>query len=187
MRSAVVLVEGEARPRGELDGHSPLRRTVERVAPVVDEVIVSCRAEQRDGVAAALDGIDHRVAVDPVPGGGPVARIRTGCRLARSRWTSIAACARPFVRPRLVKRLFEAADADGAVPTIGGRQRPLAAVYRTDAAIEAATTTLGLGSGAASDMLDRLSITTLPGPAPARAVEDVDPYDGLGEVRSWST
>jgi molybdopterin-guanine dinucleotide biosynthesis protein A len=187
MRSAVVLAQNHERSRAELDGDSLLRRTVERVAPAVDEVIVSCRAEHRDAVATALDGIEYRTAVDPVPGGGLVARIRTGCRLARSRWTVVASCDRPFLRPRLATRLFEAADTDGAVPTIGGQPRPLAAVYRTDAAIEAANTTLGLGSGAVSDMLDRLTVVTLPGPAPARAVEDAESHDEFGATRSRST
>jgi len=187
MRSAIVLAATHERSQTEPNSDSPLRCTVERVDPVVDEVIVSCRADQRDAVAAALDGIDHRVAVDPVPGGGPVARIRSGCRLARSRWTFVTSCDRPFARPRLATRLFEAAETDGAVPTIGGQPRPLTAVYRTESAIEAANTTLGLGSGAASDMLDRLSVSTLPGPAPARAVEDGDSHDAFGATRSRST
>ncbi|WP_135302061.1 molybdenum cofactor guanylyltransferase [Haloarcula amylovorans] len=194
MRSAVVLAGGYSTRFGEtdtataeLDGDPLIRRVVDRVDGAVDEVVVNCRDEQRDSIATALDGVDHRFAVDPVPDGGPVAGIRTGCRVARGRFTFVTACDMPFVRPQLVTRLFEAAADDGAVPDIGDRLRPLAGVYRADAAVEAADTTLGLGSRALTDLLDRLSVVTVPSPAPVRAVRDIDTRDDLAAAQSSGT
>lgn len=193
MRSAVVLAGGHSTRFGDgdkataaLDGEPLLRRVVERVDPAVDEVVVNCRAEQRDAIARALDGIEHRVAVDPVPDGGPVAGVRTGCRVARGTWTFVTACDMPFVRTELATDLFEAAVDDGAVPRIGGRMRPLAAVYRTGAAVAAADTTLGTGSRAMRDLLDRLDTATVASPVPARAVEDIDTRADLRAARSRS-
>jgi molybdopterin-guanine dinucleotide biosynthesis protein A len=156
MRSAVVL----ANAAEQSDSGPSLDGTVERVAPAVDEVVVACRDEQRDAVAAALPETDYRVAVDPVPDGGPVADIRSGCRVARGRRTFVTTCETRFVGPDLVTRLFESVEGDGAVPRIDGTVRPLAAVYDTDAVIAAAETTLGMGSTSLTDLLDRLTVAT---------------------------
>ncbi|MBX0293367.1 molybdenum cofactor guanylyltransferase [Haloarcula nitratireducens] len=91
------------------------------------------------------------------------------------------------MRSAVVSRLFAAAEEDGAVPHIGDRLRPLAGVYRADAAVEAADTTLGLGSSALTDLLDRLSVVTVPGPAPVRAVRDIDTRGDLTAAQSSGT
>ncbi|QLG49700.1 molybdenum cofactor guanylyltransferase [Natrinema halophilum] len=161
MRSAVVLAGGYStrfrdsdKATAELDGAPLVHRIAECVAPAVDEILVNCREEQCEDIAAALAAVRHRLAVDPVPDGGPVAGIRTGCRIARGRWTFVVACDMPFVRAGLANRLFDAADGDGAVPRIDGRSRPLAAVYHTHAVVAAADRALHAGSGAVFDLLD---------------------------------
>lgn len=181
MRSAVVLAGGYSTRFGgrekalaELDGEPLVRRVAERVAPAVDETIVNCRDEQREAITAALSGVPHRIVVDPVPDCGPVAGIRTGCRVARGRFTFVTACDMPFVRADLANRLFDVADYDGAVPRIDGRPSPLAAVYRTDAAVIGADTTLSTGSGAIFDLLERLAVVTVSSSAPPLVVEDID-------------
>lgn len=186
MRSAVVLAGGYSTRFGErdkataeLDGVPLVRRVVERVAPAVDEVVVNCREDQRDAIETALGGLDHRFAVDPVPDGGPVAGIRTGCRVAGGSWTFVTACDMPRVHPVLAEHLFEVAEDDGAVPRVEGRCRPLAATYRTAAAVEAADTVLGLGSRAVTDVLPRLSVVTVDDPVPPRLVHDLDTRSDL--------
>ena len=191
MRSALVLTGGYSRRFGdrekataELDGEPLVRRVTERVADAVDEVIINCRREQRGAIDAALSGLEYRVAVDPVPGRGPVAGVRTGCRLARGTWTFVTACDMPFLRPGIVAGLFEAAEADGAVPRVDGHRQPLAGAYRTDRAVEAADVTLRTGSRSMRVFLDRLSVVTVPDSVPARAVSDVDTPGELEAVRS---
>ncbi|WP_254279591.1 molybdenum cofactor guanylyltransferase [Haloarcula marina] len=194
MRSAVVLAGGYSTRFGEpdkatatLDDEPMIRHVVDGIADAVDEVVVNCRDDQRADIAEALSGLDARFAFDPVPDGGPVAGIRTGCRVARGRWTFVTPCDTPFVSATLADRLFEAAEDDGAVPFVGGRERPLSAVYDTEAAIQACDTTLGLGSRAVTDFVERLSPVTVSDPAPARAFEDLDTHAALQAASERST
>lgn len=191
MRSAVVLAGGYSdrfgdgeKATAELDGESLVRRVTGRVGEAVDEVVVNCRRDQRGAIETALSGLEYRVAVDPVPGRGPVAGVRTGCRVAGGTWTFVTACDMPFLRPEVPGRLFEAAEADGVVPRVDGRRQPLAGVYRTERAVDAADSTLRTGSRSMRDFLDRLSIATLTDGIPARVVRDVDTRAELEAARS---
>lgn len=191
MRSAVVLAGGYSdrfgdgeKATAELDGESLVRRVTGRVGEAVDEVVVNCRRDQRGAIETALSGLEYRVAVDPVPGRGPVAGVRTGCRVARGSWTFVTACDMPFLRPEVVDRLFDGADADGAVPLVDGHRQPLAGVYRTDRAVDAADTTLRTGARSMRDFLDRLSVRTVTDSVPTRVVRDVDTRAELEAVRS---
>lgn len=176
MRSAVVL----ANAAEQSDSGPSLDGTIERIAPAVDELVVACRDEQRDAIAAELSDTDHRLAVDPVPNGGPVADIRSGCRVARGRQTFVTTCETKFVGPDLVTRLFESVEDDGAVPRIDGTTRPLAAVYDTDAAVAAAEKTLRMGSASVTDLVDRLTVAT----PSARAYSDDSDSSGDGSAPS---
>jgi molybdopterin-guanine dinucleotide biosynthesis protein A len=163
MRSAVVLADGVCLA----DGADPVRHTVEGVTPAVDDVVISCQCEQRERIDAALSAADYRLAADPVPGGGPVAGIRSGCRVARGAATFVTDCDEPLT-PDGITALFEACEAgEVAVPRIEGDLRPLSAVYNTGAAVDAADVTLGMGSSAVTDMLDRLSVQVVADPASA--------------------
>lgn len=181
MRSAVLLVGRDdsrwVTPGPTVDG--TVRDAVERIAPVVDDVVVSCPADRAEAVEAELGNSEYRLATDRVPDGGPVAGLRSGCRLARGQWTCVTATAAP-VRPELLTALFEAADGDGAIARRDGHDRPLAAVYDTAAAIEAAETTLGMGSRAMTVVLERLDVTVVPNPSPARAADEADQPAGSG-------
>jgi molybdopterin-guanine dinucleotide biosynthesis protein A len=171
MRSAVVLVgetsSSESIPH--VDGRPVVERIVDRIAPAVEDIVVSANAEQAGAVESALAGTDYRLAVDRVPDGGPVAGIRSGCRVARGRRTFVTGGQFPAVGAELVTALFDAHRDDGAVAHVEGRPRPLVAVYDTDAAIEAAETTLGMGSRATTDLLDRLDVATVARSLPPRA------------------
>lgn len=161
MRSAVVLADSA----GSGARTPPIKRAVNRVAPAVDEVVVSCRREQRESIEAALKTAPYRLAMDPVPGRSPVADIRSGCRVARGAETFVMTPDADGVRPGLVTELFEACELEGAVPRIDGENRPLTAVYDTAAAIAAADVTLGMGSASVTEMLDRLAMQALPVPS----------------------
>jgi molybdopterin-guanine dinucleotide biosynthesis protein A len=167
MRSGLVLTTDPV-------DYDRVAETIERVRPSVDEVVVSCRDEHRDELTATLDPADCRFAVDPVPDRGPVAGIRSGCRVARGSETFVTADSTPSVRPELIDRLFESVEYEGVVSRLGGQRRPLIAVYDTDAAVEAAETTLGLGSGAVDDLLDRIAVTTVPITGPTSTRESTD-------------
>jgi len=58
----------------EMNGEPMLRRVVEALGTVTDEVVVNCRRDQRDAFAAALDGVDTgvRFALNEQPDEGPL-------------------------------------------------------------------------------------------------------------------
>ncbi len=162
MRTGLVLAGGHSTRFGEADksvaavDETPMvRRVAERVATVTDELVVNCRDDQRAVIADALDGLDYRLAVDPIPDEGPVAGMRTGLRVARGDAVAVVACDMPLADPELFERLFERADT-AAVPRVDGHLQPLHAVYGRHAARFACDRTLANGSHRLADALARL-------------------------------
>ena len=121
MRSGVIVAGGRSTRFGDADkavtelaGTPMIRRVADRVAPAVDEVVVNCRADQREAIDAALDGFDHPVsfALDPEPDLGPLAGIAAGLDAAGGTYALVVACDMPFVASALVSSLFERAEGD---------------------------------------------------------------------------
>ncbi|WP_336001100.1 molybdenum cofactor guanylyltransferase [Halorientalis halophila] len=147
MRTGVIVAGGYSTRFGEGDkavadlaGTPMSRRVADRLAPVIDDLVLNCRPEQRPAIEDALTGYDHpvTVAADDEPDRGPMTGILTGLRAAESEFAVVVACDMPFVDPALVRRLFERArDRDAAVPRVDGRDQPLQAVYHVDATVAA--------------------------------------------------
>ncbi|MFA9501653.1 molybdenum cofactor guanylyltransferase [Natrinema sp. H-ect1] len=141
-RSAVVLAGGGSTRFGDADkavadlaGTPMVRRVVDRLEPVVDEIVVNCREEQVPALEDALaGGPDPSFAVDPVPDRGPMAGIMTGLRATTGEYAAVVACDMPFVDPALIAHLFErAAGREAAVPRVDGEWfQTTQAVYRAD-------------------------------------------------------
>jgi len=169
-RTGVVLAGGRSERFGEADkavvelGGVPLvARVADRVAPVVDELIVNCRREQADAMRTALGAREYRLAVDPVPDRGPVAGMRTGLRLARGPRAAVAACDLPALDPGFLDSLFDDARGEaGAVPVADGRRQPLAAVYDVAATLDACDTALATGARSFRALLGHLGPATVP-------------------------
>lgn len=216
-RTGLVLAGGRSTRFGEADkaladlvGAPLISHTVAALAPVVDELVVNCRADQRDEFVAALDGFDSegrtpsgsgtqsgddvRFAVDPVPDEGPVAGLRTGLRVARGRYVAVVGCDQPFLRTPTVAVLFDRAEGGGddgaggaapertagAAPLVDGRRQPLGVVYPTAAASRAAERTLAAGSGALRDVLARVDPVAVP--VASGVVRDIDTRTELADV-----
>jgi molybdopterin-guanine dinucleotide biosynthesis protein A len=157
MPAGVIVAGGHSTRFGDADkaltdlaGTPMVRRVADRLAGVVDELVVNCRPDQVDGVTAALAGYPRPVAVaeDPVPDEGPMAGIRTGLRAVDdTEYAFVAACDMPFVDPVLVTYLFERAEGhDAAVPRLDdGWFQPMHAVYRAGAMVDAAGRALDAG------------------------------------------
>lgn len=159
MPAGVVLAGGRSTRFGERDkavadlaGVPMIRRVANRLAPVVDALVVNCRADQREAIAAALDGYEHpvRFAIDPEPDEGPMAGIRTGLRevseATDSEYAFVAACDMPFLDPDLVAYLFERAeDHDAAVPRPTEWFETTHAVYRATPMADACDAALDRG------------------------------------------
>lgn len=200
-RSGLLLAGGRSTRFGEPDkalaelGGAPLIcHTAAALVPVIDELVVNCREAQRDGLAAALEGLDTdlRFAVDPVPDEGPVAGLLTGLRMTRGRHVAVAGCDQPFLRTATVADLFDratgatgagiesAAAPTGAAPLVEDRRQPLGAVYRQDRAREAAIRTIAAGSQALRDVVARVDPVAVPvAPGVAR---DIDTQDDISDV-----
>lgn len=147
--SGIIVAGGRSSRFGErdkalvtVDGDPMIRRVADRLAPVVEELVVNCRHEQRDRLDEALAGcsLDLRFAVDPVPDRGPVYGLRTGLRTARGRHAVVMACDMPCLDPSLLEYLCDRAastDADAVVPRVNGYPQPLCSVYDVTAGLSA--------------------------------------------------
>ncbi|WP_132056748.1 molybdenum cofactor guanylyltransferase [Halorussus amylolyticus] len=154
-RAGVVLAGGRSTRFGgrdkavaDLAGVPMIRRVADRLAPVVDSLVVNCRTDQREAVADAMAGYDRPVsfAIDPDPDEGPMAGIRTGLRATTAAYAAVVACDMPFVDPALVAHLFERADGrDAAVPRPDEWFETTHAVYRADAMADACEAALDRG------------------------------------------
>ena len=171
MRSGVIVAGGRSTRFGDADkavaelaGTPMIRRVADRVAPAVDEVVVNCRADQREAIDAALDGFDHPVsfALDPEPDLGPLAGIAAGLDAAEGTYALVVACDMPFVASALVSSLFERAEGhDGAVPRPDEWLQTTQAVYRTDAMAAAARQALDEGDRRVVAPLEGLDIVVV--------------------------
>ena len=189
MTSGVILAGGRSTRFGDVDksvaelgGVPMIRRVANRLAgiddpvppgaaraaggdPVVDELVINCRPDQREAIAAALDGmpLPVRWALDDQPDLGPVAGIRNACRAVSTAYAAVVACDMPFVDPAFLDSLVsDAAGRDAAVPRLDDRWfQTTQAVYRTNAMEDACDAALARGDRkllAPLDQLDRVVV-----------------------------
>jgi molybdenum cofactor guanylyltransferase len=131
----VVLCGGESRRMGRPKAWLPVGNEVllQRVVRVVGEVmrpVVIVAATEQD-----VPPLPERVELvrDETPGLGPLGGLATGLAALRGRADVVflSACDMPRLTPAFVRQVLDGlADADIAVPDIGGRLHPLAGVYR---------------------------------------------------------
>ncbi|MFB6081438.1 MAG: molybdenum cofactor guanylyltransferase [Halanaeroarchaeum sp.] len=190
MRTAVVLAGGfatrfDGRDKAvvEVAGRPMIRRVVDAVAQVVDEVVVNARTDQRDAIESALAGRpDYRFAFDDEPDRGPLAGMATGLAATTTEWSAVVACDMPLVDPAFVDYLFSrASDHDAAIPVHrdDGRAwpQPLQAVYRTETVRDRARETLAAGGESPMALLDALDWV---------GVSLADAPDGVDETTLWN-
>jgi len=154
-RTGVVVAGGRSTRFGDADkavaplaGTPMIRRVVDRLRSVVDELVVNCRADQRDAIADALSGFSLPVsfALDEHEDEGPMSGIRTGLRAASGEYAVVVACDMPFVDSGFVEYLFErAAGVDAAVPRVDEWFQTTQAVYRAEAMADACDEALAAG------------------------------------------
>ncbi|MFC4437873.1 MULTISPECIES: molybdenum cofactor guanylyltransferase [Natrialbaceae] len=144
----------------DLAGTPMIRRVVDRLAVVTDEIVINCREDQIDAIRDALAGCDAsiRIATDPVPDRGPLAGIRVGLEAVDREYAAVVACDMPFVDPSLLERLYDSARGrDGAVVQLEDQwYQTTQAVYRADAMAGACAAALEDGDGRILAALERL-------------------------------
>ena len=143
--SLLILAGGKSTRMGQdkawlmLDGRPLVMRVIDRVLPLVDEVIVS--TNQPDAFDAWLPGLpvaSYTVA-DRYRGAGPLAGLHAGLLAACCELVLTIATDMPFVDPTLIRYLADlatGADVDAVVPQIPSPEtgqiglEPLHAIYR---------------------------------------------------------
>ncbi len=142
-RSGIVIAGGRSRRMGGVDkrflpieGRPLLLHVIERLRPLVEEVIVVTR-EPESRIAAW----DVRQVTDRYPGYGVLAGVHAGLEAARGRWAILVSADLPFLNAELLEALArraEAGEADVVIPRREGGLEPLHALYRPDRCAPAA-------------------------------------------------
>lgn len=164
---------GRPKPFVRVGGVPLVLRVVDAASRVADEVVVVSRGQRAADLARILPpGV--AVAEDQDRRQAPLVGLLAGARALRSGFVAALACDLPFVRPRLLERLFdEAAGRDAAVPVWpDGRLEPLVAVYRRRALVAAADSALAADERSNLAMVRRLRRPRL---VPVASVRAADP------------
>ncbi|WP_017344083.1 molybdenum cofactor guanylyltransferase [Halorubrum sp. T3] len=186
MTTGAILAGGRSTRFGDADkavapiaGVPMIRRVADRLAgtddpvppgadrasggdPLVDELVVNCRPDQRNAITEALSGLPLPVrwALDEEPDLGPLAGIRNACRAATDAYAAVVACDMPFVDPSFLASLREMAAEPGveaAVPRLDDRwYQTTQAVYATEPAATACDRALDRGDRKVLAMVDQL-------------------------------
>jgi molybdopterin-guanine dinucleotide biosynthesis protein A len=125
----------------ELSGEPLVSRVVNRVSPLVDEVLLVLGSEgQRQTYSGLLGSEDVRLLVDLFGTGSPLVGALTGFKASQAEYALVTACDMPFISPRVVGLLFdESEDRDGAFfEWPNGWIEPLLAVYRVEPSLRIA-------------------------------------------------
>ncbi len=135
-----------------------IRHMIDRVANIVDEVVVVLgQAESRDKYDTVLP--PHvRVVNDDREGKNPLVGMVTGLGSIESRHAAVLACDAPFVNSRVIELLFRRAPGVDAVIPRWNWQRiePLQAVYCRVPTLQAALATLAPSDLSIKDMISKL-------------------------------
>jgi molybdopterin-guanine dinucleotide biosynthesis protein A len=139
MRSAIVLVGGEARRANGMEkyffrfgGKTFIERLVDSLHPAVDEIILVARDADQCKRFSSLPGV--RCVSDIKKGIGPIGGIHAGVLASHGDSLFVCACDMPCVSTGVVELLFDAlGDYDAVIPAWDREMlEPLHAVYRKD-------------------------------------------------------
>ncbi len=106
-------------------GRPLIAHIIERLRPVVDEVLVVTRSPETYAF------LNVPTATDYFPGVGPLAGLHAALKDARGDLVVTVACDMPFVRPEVFAYLIRlTTNVDVVMPRLKDREEPLHAVYR---------------------------------------------------------
>jgi molybdopterin-guanine dinucleotide biosynthesis protein A len=142
-----------------LQGKPLLQHVLDRVAPIVDQVVVVTRPWQLLPRIDATDPVSRRprpviVVEDANPGSGPAGGLQTGLSIATSFPALAVACDMPLLQPDLLSELLRIAPGFSAVvPRHFGVAEPLCAAY-SSTCLPAIKTRIGRGDLRMSNWLE---------------------------------
>lgn len=116
---------GEPKALLEIGGRPLIRRVIEALAPVLDELLIVTNTPE---LYASL-GLP--MAADVQPGAGALGGILSGLRAIGGEAAFTVACDMPFLEREVVRLLVSRAPlGDVVIPRVGGHLEPMHAVYR---------------------------------------------------------
>jgi molybdopterin-guanine dinucleotide biosynthesis protein A len=140
MRSAIVLVGGEARRAGGQEkyffrygGKTFIEHILGALREVVDEVVLAAKDPAQCERFGHLEGA--RCVPDRRKGIGPTGGLHAGVLEAKGDFVVVVACDMPCINPRVIEHLFSLlGDYDAVIPAWNPEMlEPLHAVYRRSA------------------------------------------------------
>ena len=143
MRSAVILVGGEARRANgqekyffQYQGKTFIERLIDTLRDIVDEIILVARDPEQCRRFDHLTGV--RCITDIRQGIGPIGGLHAGALAAQGDFIFVSACDMPCIEAGVVSHLFSViGDHDAAIPSWDAELlEPLMAVYRRDVLTE---------------------------------------------------
>ena len=143
MRSAVILVGGEARRANGQEkyffvyqGRTFIERLIDTLRPVTDEIILVARDPAQCERFRGLEGVT--CITDIRQGIGPIGGLHAGTLAAHGDLLFVSACDMPCIEAGVVSHLFKTiGDHDAAIPCWSNEMiEPLHAVYRKTALLD---------------------------------------------------
>lgn len=143
MRSAVILVGGEARRANgqekyffQYQGRTFIERLTDTLRDIVDEIILVARDPEQCRRFDQLKGV--RCITDIRQGIGPIGGLHAGALAAKGDLIFVSACDMPCIEAGVVSYLFSIiGENDAAIPSWDAELlEPLMAVYRRETLIE---------------------------------------------------
>ncbi len=142
MRSAVILVGGEARRANgqekyffQYQGRTFIERLTDTLRDLVDEIILVARDPEQCRRFDQLKGV--RCITDIRQGIGPIGGLHAGALAAKGDLIFVSACDMPCIEAGVVSHLFSViGEHDAAIPSWDAELlEPLMAVYRRETLI----------------------------------------------------
>lgn len=163
-RAGIILAGGRStrfptvdKALAPLDGNPLLWHVADAVEPAVDELIVSCRRDQREAFADTLEGFSVRFVVDKIPDRGPLVGLRTALDDTSATYAGVVPCDMPAVPAAFLDFLFgRAKNRTGAAPEFEGQLQPVPAVYHVRAARAACREVESVGDNRLETLLERV-------------------------------
>ena len=143
MRSAVILVGGEARRANgqekyffQYQGRTFIERLTDTLRDIVDEIILVARDPEQCRRFNQPKGV--RCITDIRQGIGPIGGLHAGAHAAKGDLIFVSACDMPCIEANVVSYLFSMiGENDAAIPCWSAELlEPLMAVYRRETLIE---------------------------------------------------
>ncbi|MBN1572408.1 MAG: molybdenum cofactor guanylyltransferase [Deltaproteobacteria bacterium] len=127
-----------------LDGATIIERVIKTIEQILSEIIVV--TNDLESFAHLKSGnIPIKMVKDIHTGVGALGGLHSGIHHAAEDLVFVCACDMPFINPKLVKFIIDAAKGcDAAVPVIGNNYEPLMAAY-SKGCIEGIEKQIGLG------------------------------------------